>query len=112
MKTLFDAAGITLDDPAARRASLPRKARMLIDTAAAMIEEPPTIATACFLDAVLCQVGMPRRHLTVRRFERCNGGASLLLEAGALWNGAQWIDQPLPYPREIGTRRYVKSAPR
>lgn len=97
MKTLFDAAGIALDDPAARRATLPRKARMLIDTAATMVEEPPTIATACFLDTVLCQVGMPRRHLSVRRFERCNGGASLLLEAGALWNGAQWIDQPLPY---------------
>jgi hypothetical protein len=33
-------------------------------------------------------------------FTRSNGSASLRLEAGAWWNGLEWIDQPLPY----GTR--------
>lgn len=53
-----------------------------------------------YLHTVLCQVGLPRSSTTLKRFERTNGRASLLVESGSLWNGRSWIEQPLP----CGTR--------
>ena len=53
-----------------------------------------------YLHSVLCQVGLPRSATTATKFKRTNGSASLLVEAGSLWNGSDWIEQPLPY----GTR--------
>jgi Plasmid encoded RepA protein len=53
-----------------------------------------------FLHAGLCQVGLPRSQVKELTFERTSGKASLLLEAGKLWDGTEWIQQPLPY----GTR--------
>src|SRR5215475_2121950 len=50
-----------------------------------------------FLHTVMCQVGMPRRATEARTFERHSGHMSVALEAGRLWNGADWIEQPLPY---------------
>ena len=50
-----------------------------------------------YLHTVLCQVGMPRQKTTERRFERSNGFASLSIEAGAIWTGLEWEEQPLPY---------------
>lgn len=50
-----------------------------------------------FLLPTLCHVAMPRSRQTKRVFERHSGSASLRLEAGALWDGERWIDQPLPY---------------
>ncbi len=53
-----------------------------------------------FLHAGLCQVGLPRSQVKALTFERTSGKASLLLEAGKLWDGQEWVQQPLPY----GTR--------
>ncbi len=53
-----------------------------------------------FLHAVLCQVGMPRKYVDGRTFERNNGAVSMVLEAGRLYRRGHWIDMPLPY----GTR--------
>lgn len=50
-----------------------------------------------FSHTVLCQVGIPRKHTPERRYERSNGNLSLLVEAGSLWNGLSWEEQPLPY---------------
>lgn len=50
-----------------------------------------------FLHSLLCQIGLPRRHTPARVFERRNGHASVLVEAGSLWDGSDWIEQPLPY---------------
>jgi len=50
--------------------------------------------------ALLCQLGLPRRHVGERVFERRSGSASLLLEAGRWYTGLKWEEQPLPY----GTR--------
>lgn len=50
-----------------------------------------------FSHTVLCQVGIPRKHTPERRYERSNGNLSLLVEAGSLWNGLSWTEQPLPY---------------
>lgn len=50
-----------------------------------------------FSHSVLCQVGLPRKHTSQRHYERSNGCRSLLVEAGSLWNGLSWAEQPLPY---------------
>ena len=50
-----------------------------------------------FSHSVLCQVGLPRKHTPQRHYERSNGSRSLLVEAGSLWNGLSWAEQPLPY---------------
>ena len=49
-----------------------------------------------FLHSILAQIGMPRNSTDSRTFSRTNGGASLRIEAGAWWNGTDWVDQPLP----------------
>src|SRR4028118_1848844 len=50
-----------------------------------------------FTHSVLCQVGMPRRSTDARVFERTSGNATLRIEAGALYDGKRFIEQPLPY---------------
>src|SRR5215475_11691134 len=50
-----------------------------------------------FLHTVMCQVGMPRRATEAKTFERTSGHISIQLEAGKLWDGRQWVQQPLPY---------------
>lgn len=67
----------------------------LIDASASIRSDPAPRAD--FLHSLLCQIGMPRRHTDQRTFERHNGRASILLEAGKLWDGRCWLDQPLPY---------------
>lgn len=50
-----------------------------------------------FLHTVMCQVGLPRRQTEARTFERQSGNVSILLEAGKLYDGKQWVEHPLPY---------------
>lgn len=50
-----------------------------------------------FLHTVMCQVGLPRSQTDALKFERRNGHISILLEAGKLYNGRNWVQQPLPY---------------
>ena len=52
---------------------------------------------ADFLHSVMCTVGLPRKRTEARTFERHNGNVSMLLEAGKLFNGKEFRDQPLPY---------------
>jgi hypothetical protein len=49
-----------------------------------------------FLHAVLCQLGLPRSPTLLRTFERTSGRASLRLQAGSVFDGLKWNDQPLP----------------
>jgi hypothetical protein len=50
-----------------------------------------------FMHAVLAQIGLPRSRVEGRRFERTSGGASLLVEAGEIWDGRKWVQQHVPY---------------
>lgn len=68
--------------------------RRLIEAGAAIRQEPPPRID--FQHSVLCQIGLPRRRTEKRVFERRSGRASILVEAGQLWNGAEWVEQPLP----------------
>lgn len=54
------------------------------------------VEIAC-LHSTLCQIGLPRRRLADRAFERPNGKRSVLLKAGELHDGEAWVTQPLPF---------------
>lgn len=72
----------------------------LLDAAATIGTDAPSGSDIAYLHAILCQVGLPRgpkaiEGLTV--FERMCGGAALRVTAGALWDGENLIQQPIPY---------------
>ena len=69
------------------------KARILRFSAEIADTRPEKIA---FQHSILCQVGLPRTPTAEKRFERSSGLASILVEAGSLWNGEAWIEQPVP----------------
>lgn len=52
---------------------------------------------ADFLHTVMCQVGLPRKRTDATTFERHSGHVSVLLEAGKLFDGRDFVEQPLPY---------------
>src|ERR1700722_8011646 len=86
----------TLPTPVAPRTEPgPWATRRLLDARDKILNEQPDRTD--FLHTVMCQVGMPRRKTEARLFERQCGNTSILLEAGRLWNGKNWIEQPLPY---------------
>lgn len=69
--------------------------RRLLDASETIRTGPPDRTD--FLHAVLCQVGLPRRATDAKTFERHSGAYSVLLQAGQLWDGRAWVEQPLPY---------------
>jgi hypothetical protein len=75
--------------------TLPPVTSRIIDASEAIQKTEPDRID--FQHAVLCQVGMPRRKQAERSFQRVSGTASILLEAGKLWDGRSWKEQPLPY---------------
>lgn len=74
---------------------LTRTESRLVIAGSQISQEPPDRAD--FLHTVMCQVGLPRKRMDARIFERHNGHISILLEAGKLYDGRDFVDQPLPY---------------
>lgn len=60
-----------------------------------IMDGPPERAD--FLHTVMCQVGLPRSRTDATTFERHSGHVSILLEAGRLFDGKDFVEQPLPY---------------
>jgi len=50
-----------------------------------------------FQHGIMCQVSLPRSRQQGRTFERSFKNASILIEAGKIWNGFSWVEQPIPY---------------
>lgn len=69
--------------------------RRLIEANSAINQRSPD--RLAFMHSVMCQVGLPRSRTAERSFERRNGYASVLLEAGSLYDGMRFVDMPLPY---------------
>lgn len=72
----------------------------LLDTAGVILQDDPTGSDIAYLHAIMCQVGLPRGPKAVEGmqvFERICGGAALRVTAGALWDGKQLVQQPIPY---------------
>ena len=75
----------------------PIAARMIDAAEEIALDAPKRID---YLHSVLCQVGLPRSKTEGESFARTSGNVSLLVKSGELWNGKEWVMQPLPY----GTR--------
>jgi Plasmid encoded RepA protein len=74
---------------------LTNQQKRLLENGLAIRESPPDRND--FLHSVMCQVGLPRRATAAKSFERTSGPFSILLEAGKLYNGKNWVEHPLPY---------------
>lgn len=83
------------DGPPTEMKPLGRTARRLLEAGNRIYLDPPDRAD--FLHTVMCQVGLPRRRTDAKFFERQSGHVSIRLETGSLYNGKEWIEQPLPY---------------
>ncbi|KGG81905.1 replication protein [Comamonas thiooxydans] len=69
----------------------------LIKTGAEIASERPGDDDLGYMHSIICQVGLPRSEVQGTSFERISGGAGLLVEAGKLWDGKQFVQQPIPY---------------
>lgn len=84
--------------PAKTRTAAPTVRELkLIHVAAQVAEERPDDEDRAFMHSIMCQVGLPRSKVAGTTFERYSGGAGLLVEAGKLWDGKKFVQQPIPY---------------
>ena len=74
---------------------LTRQQSNIVVLASSIAQEPPD--WTLFQHSVLCHVQLPRTKTLERRYEKSSGQSSLLIEAGMLWDGLAWVQQPLPY---------------
>lgn len=74
---------------------LTRQQSNIVVLASRIAQDPPD--WTLFQHSVLCHVQLPRTKTAERRYEKVSGKSSLLIEAGALWTGEEWVQQPLPY---------------
>jgi hypothetical protein len=77
--------------------SIPKSARRLIEAGEDISKNLP--ATYSYNHSILCMVSLPRSKVDGNTFERRCGPASLLIEAGRLWDSKnqEWIQQIVPY---------------
>lgn len=80
----------------------------IVDASTEIASNPPSSSEMAFMHAIMCQVGLPRsrvghkdsatgKWVDVFEFERQCGNAALSLSAGKLWDGAKFVQQPIPY---------------
>lgn len=74
-----------------------RRAAKEIEASIKISSTPSTIKDATFLHSIFCQLGLPRSAVSGDSFTRACGGASVLIEAGSLWDGEKFIKQAVPY---------------
>ncbi|MDO9146496.1 MAG: replication protein RepA [Hydrogenophaga sp.] len=89
------------------KAARPKRDGKVIDVAAKIADERPSGEDMAFMHAIMCQVGLPRskvghktadgKWVDALEFERQCGGAGLNVAAGKLWDGKQFVQQPVPY---------------
>lgn len=73
---------------------LPAIQSRILDASVAIEEEDPL--EIVYQHSLFCQVALPRSRPKDRVFERSYRNGSVKMQAGELWNGRQWIEQPLP----------------
>lgn len=69
----------------------------LLVVGADILQNRATSEDATYFHSIMCQVGLPRSKVDGTTFERRCGGAVLLVKAGALWDGEQFVPQIIPY---------------
>lgn len=76
---------------------LTKEEQKIVNSGIRIIENKPTNDDLTFMHSIMCQVGFPRSKVNGYEFERICGGAGLYIRAGKLWDGKQFVQQPLPY---------------
>jgi hypothetical protein len=76
---------------------LTQRQERLVKTAAEIANERPEDDDRAYMHSIMCQVGLPRSKVEGTSFERHSGGVAILVEAGRLWDGKQFVQQPIPY---------------
>ena len=69
----------------------------LVEASAEIAGARPDGDDMAFMHTIMCQVGLPRSKVDGTSFERHSGNSALLVEAGKLWDGQQFVQQPIPY---------------
>jgi hypothetical protein len=77
------------------------RAERLISTGSLIAATPPRDDERHYMHSILCQVGLPRSKVNGTSFERRSGRVALLVEAGRIWTGQDYVQQPLPYGGSI-----------
>ena len=80
-----------------REKPLTRHQRKLIEIGTAIDADPPEKNDLSFMHSIMCQVGLPRSKVAALEFERICGSIGLYIRAGKLWDGKEFIQQPIPY---------------
>lgn len=88
---------IKLIEPKPTIATPTKREIKLVDASAEIAAERPDGDDLAFMHTIMCQVGLPRSKVDGTSFERQSGNAALLVEAGKLWDGQQFVQQPIPY---------------
>ncbi|MGP9797031.1 replication protein RepA [Halomonas sp. 86] len=57
----------------------------------------PDVDDIAFMHTVLCQLGLPRSKTDAFRHSRVCDSVAIQVDAGSLWDGEKFVDQPLPY---------------
>lgn len=76
---------------------LSQREERLLEVSAKIAGERPDDDDRAYIHSIMCQVGLPRSKVEGNSFERQSGGVGLLVEAGKLWDGTQFVQQPIPY---------------
>lgn len=77
--------------------TLSRAERKAVEAGSAIRGDGPGPDDLTFMHSIMCQIGLPRAAVFGQDFERQCGGAGLYLHAGKLWNGREFVQQPLPF---------------
>ncbi len=85
------------DNTKKEKPPLTQREKALIGSGVAIETKPPTGDDISFMHSILCQVGLPRSKVDVLEFERVCGNVGLHVQAGKLWDGRKFVQQPIPY---------------
>lgn len=77
--------------------SISKNEERLISSSCQISQRRATSEEATYFHSIMCQVGLPRSKVAGTSFERRCGEAVLLVKAGEIWNGEQFVLQPIPY---------------
>mgnify|MGYP003376028797 CR=1 FL=1 len=73
---------------------LPAIHNRILDASVAIEQDDPL--EIVYQHSLFCQVALPRSRPEGRIFERAYRNGSVSIEAGKLWDGRKWLEQPLP----------------
>lgn len=74
-----------------------KRDHQLVNTGLLIEDNPPTDKDKTYMHSIMCQIGLPRSEVDGTEFERTSGNAGIYIHAGKIWDGQQFVQQPIPY---------------